>query len=154
MNGSDTYRDSLSFLLGATVAMQQQDGGKWIHGVIVEVNSTDHNGWSYIVRVMKMGRIITYNTRHICKTLLSVKQYLWEQIKKWTGHLKVIFTEARSDKHNMIFSPYAAGTQVKLCNSDRQVKEAQPGRSKGLMPGEICWIVIRTVTLKLTHPRL
>ena len=31
--------------------MQRADGGLWMHRVIVEGNSTDHNGQSYIVRV-------------------------------------------------------------------------------------------------------
>ena len=36
--------------------------------VIVDGNNTDHNGSSYIVRVTKMGRLITCSSKHIMKT--------------------------------------------------------------------------------------
>ena len=64
------------FPVGATVAVQLDDDGSWMHGVIVDTNSTDHNGSSYIVRVTKKERLVTHNTKHICKTLITLEQYL------------------------------------------------------------------------------
>ena len=60
------------------------------HGIIEEANNTDHNGWSYIIRVIKTGRLITCDMRDICRMLITMEQYLWEQIKKRTGHLEDI----------------------------------------------------------------
>ena len=45
-------------------------------------HNIDYNGSSFIVRVKKMGRFITHNTRYIYKTPILVKQYLREQIMK------------------------------------------------------------------------
>ena len=47
-----------------------------MHRVIEEANSTDHNGWSYIIRVMKTGRLIMCHTMHICRTPVTTEQYL------------------------------------------------------------------------------
>ena len=41
--GNDTHKDSLSFPIGSTVAVQHEDGGSWMHRVVREMNSTDHN---------------------------------------------------------------------------------------------------------------
>ena len=67
----------------------------WIHKVIVEANRIGYSGRPYIVRVTKMSRLITYNTRHICKTSITVMQCLQEQIMKGTGHLEDIFTDTK-----------------------------------------------------------
>ena len=56
------------------------DGGPWTHDMIVEGHSADHNGWSYIVRITKTGRLITFNTRFIQKTPIMTEQYLRKQI--------------------------------------------------------------------------
>ena len=66
----------LSFSVGSTGAMQCEDGGPWIHGVIEEANNNGHIGRSYIITVMKTGRVITQNTRHICNTPIPPEQYL------------------------------------------------------------------------------
>ena len=42
-------------------------------GLIVESNSADHNGQSYKLQVMKTGRIIKYNIRHIGKLLITAE---------------------------------------------------------------------------------
>ena len=38
----------------------------------------DHNGHSYIVRITKMGRLITHNTRHIQKTPITTELFFRE----------------------------------------------------------------------------
>ena len=81
----DTHRDSFSFPIGSTVALQRKDGGLRIHGVIVESNSTDLNGQPYKVRVTKTGRVMTHKTRHIQKMPIMTEQYLRQQIVKALG---------------------------------------------------------------------
>ena len=66
---SDTHKESPSFLIGSTVAIQCEDEGPWTHGVIKVANSSDHNGRSSIVRVTKTDRFRRQNTKHICSTL-------------------------------------------------------------------------------------
>ena len=58
--------------------------GVWSHGVIKEANNSNHGGISYIIGVMKMGRLIMWNTRQIHNTPITTKQYLRGQIKKGT----------------------------------------------------------------------
>ena len=36
-------KDLFSFPIGSTVAIWREDGGLWMHGVIVEGNSRDYN---------------------------------------------------------------------------------------------------------------
>ena len=43
--------------------------------------------------VTKTGRLIIPNLRDICSTVITREQYLWEQIKSWTGHLEDIFID-------------------------------------------------------------
>ena len=76
LKGNGTCKDTLSFPVGSTVTVQWEDGVPWMHGVFVDANGTDHNGWSYIVRATEMDRLITHITRHIWKILIMVKQYL------------------------------------------------------------------------------
>ena len=47
------HKDSLSFHIGFTAAMQHEDGEPWIHRVIEEANNSDHGGRSYIIRVIR-----------------------------------------------------------------------------------------------------
>ena len=72
----------LPFPIGSTVAIQYEDGKPWMHRVIKEPNSSDHRRRSYIIRVTKIGRLITQNIRHICSTPVTTEKYLWGQIKK------------------------------------------------------------------------
>ena len=64
----DTFKDLLSFPIGSTVALQWEDSGPQMHEVITEASSTDLNGWSYIIKVTKMGRLITHNMTHLKDT--------------------------------------------------------------------------------------
>ena len=72
IKGNDTYKDSFSFPIGSTLAVQNEDGGPWMHGTSEETNSTDHQGQSYIIRVIKTGRLMT----DICRTPIPAQQYL------------------------------------------------------------------------------
>ena len=48
----------------STEAIQRDDGWPWMHGMIAESNSTNHNGWSYKVRVIKTGSDKTLHKGH------------------------------------------------------------------------------------------
>ena len=82
VNDNNTFKDSVSFPLVSTVAVQHEDGGPWMHAVIEEANKSDHCGRSYIIRVMKTGRLVMWNTTHICNTPITMEQCHQEQIKK------------------------------------------------------------------------
>ena len=56
--------------------VQFEDGGPWIHSVVEEANGTDHQRQSFIIRVMKGGRLIMHNMRHIHSTPITTEQYL------------------------------------------------------------------------------
>ena len=55
---NNTCKGSLSFPGKSTVAVLHEDVGPWMNGVIKEANSIDYRRRSYIIRVMKMGRLV------------------------------------------------------------------------------------------------
>ena len=65
LKDNDTHRDSNSFPIQSTVAMQRDDDGPWKHGMIAKSNSAAHSHQLYKVRAMKIDRLITCNKRHI-----------------------------------------------------------------------------------------
>ena len=50
---------SLSFTVRSKIAVQHEDVGPQTHGIMKETNGTDDQGQSYIIRLMKTGRLIT-----------------------------------------------------------------------------------------------
>ena len=42
VKNNDTHEESFSFPIGSIVAVQCEDGGPWIHGVIKEASSSNH----------------------------------------------------------------------------------------------------------------
>ena len=82
VNANNNSQRLTSFPLGCTVVIQCEDGGPWTHRVIKEANKSDYNGRSYIIKVLKMGRLIIWNIRHIYSTPIWTEQYHQEQIKR------------------------------------------------------------------------
>ena len=68
VKNNEAHKDSLSFPIASTVPMQHVMAGSWTHIFIKAFNSSDHRGRSYMVRVKKTCRLITWNMRHICNT--------------------------------------------------------------------------------------
>ena len=64
------------------VAGEIEDWGPCTHCVIIEGNNEDHWGWTYWVWVIKMDRVIMQNMKHIRHTLVTVDQYLQDQVAK------------------------------------------------------------------------
>ena len=87
-----------------------------MHGVIEEANNSDHRGISYIIRVMKMGRLITQNIRHICSITIPTEQYLWEWIKKETGKLELIFMQTVPMEHIRVPQTYTVDPRAHVDN--------------------------------------
>ena len=88
LKGSDTKKNFPSFPIGSTVAVQHKDGGPWAHKVVEEADNTDHSGWSYIISD-KTGRLIVYNVRHMCGTLITWTSSSGSRLKKGLGILKI-----------------------------------------------------------------
>ena len=65
--------DSFSFPIGSTIAIQHEDGGPWMYEIIEKANNSGHSGRSYKIRVIKTGRLIMQNTRHICSTPVTTE---------------------------------------------------------------------------------
>ena len=83
-----------------------------MHEVIEEANSSYHRGRFYIIRVMKMGRLITWNMKHKCSTPVTRQQYPCEQIKEGTGQLEDFFAQAVLVEHDKIPWSYTADTRA------------------------------------------
>ena len=60
----DTHRCYLSLLTGLTTAVQCEDGGPLVHGMVVGHGFEDHSG-SYIIMVMNTRHLITRNQRNV-----------------------------------------------------------------------------------------
>ena len=71
---NDTHSDLLSFPIECIVTMWCEGGRPWMHGVIKEVIYSYCRGRAYIIRMIEMGKLIMWNTRHICSTPLTKEQ--------------------------------------------------------------------------------
>ena len=112
-------RHLLSFLVGSTVAMQCEDSEPWTHQVIKEANNSDHSRRSYRTRVTNTGRLLMWNTRHICSTPITREQYLWEQIKKGNGQLEDMFMETIPVEQCSLFKLRTVDTWIHRAHNDR-----------------------------------
>ena len=56
---------SFSFPLRSTLAVKYEDGDPWMNSNVEEMNGTDNQGQSYIIRLMKTGRQIMCNVTNI-----------------------------------------------------------------------------------------
>ena len=54
--------------IGSTVAVEREDSDRWTHGTIVGMGDYNHNNQSYIIRVIKSGRTISSNSKHVKAT--------------------------------------------------------------------------------------
>ena len=78
----DSYR-IISFLSTAsTVAVQQEDGGHWMHKTMVGHGTDKHKGRSYKIQVMKIGYIITRIKTLEKASPISVEDYLRKEISE------------------------------------------------------------------------
>ena len=66
--------------------------------MIVESNNDDHSRCFHTMYIMKMGRLITQNSKHLCNTFISTEEYLCKQIKKIIWEIEVIFMQALPTK--------------------------------------------------------
>ena len=94
--GKDTQKDPAIFITGTTVAVPLVDGGLWTYGVIVKLNNDYHKGCSYTTQLTKTSKLIMWSYKHICSTNIMSEEYLCKQIKKSSGRLEDIFTQAIS----------------------------------------------------------
>ena len=85
------FQRSSYFIVAAIVSVQWEDGGLWTHGVIVKPNNDYHRVCPYTIQVMKTGRLIMWNSKHICSTSITADEYLptrtnQESIRGLGGH--------------------------------------------------------------------
>ena len=59
VKNNDTHKDPSVFSAGFMVAVQWKDRVLWMHVVVEEAKVCDHSGQSYIIWVMRTGKLIT-----------------------------------------------------------------------------------------------
>ena len=106
IKNNDSCKNSTIFSSGSTVAIQMEDGGSWVYGKIIEGNNKGQQGWSYWVQVTKTGRVIMQNTKHIRYTLVTVEQYLWDQLAKAISQTAIFWGTDPKSYHNRYYGPY------------------------------------------------
>ena len=83
---NDTNNDAspifASIPVGSTVAVQQEDGGPWTHGMIVGKGDNNHHDQSYTIQLTTSGRRITCNRQHIRQTSITADSYICYQAMK------------------------------------------------------------------------
>ena len=66
---NDTNNDASSVFasipIGSTVTVQQEDGGLWTHGTIVEKREHNCHDQSYTIQLTATSRRITCNRQHV-----------------------------------------------------------------------------------------
>ena len=60
-NDNDTSPVFSHIPIGSAVAVQQEDGGLWTHGTIVDTGNHNHHDRSYTIQLTTNGRCITQN---------------------------------------------------------------------------------------------
>ena len=119
VKNNDICKDSLSFPVGSTIAVECDYGGSWTHGVIKQTNSSVHKGRLYIVRVAKTASLIPQNKSHIWSTSIATEQFLMEQIKKGLGWLGGIFMETMPVEHGGLFKSCTAASWMCIVHNVR-----------------------------------
>ena len=69
----DTYQNIPSLPTQSTVAVQQEDGGSWVHGTMAGHGTDKHKGRNYIIQVIKMRCILIRMKSHVRVTPTSGK---------------------------------------------------------------------------------
>ena len=73
-----------------------------MHRLVVEGTSTNHNEQLYILRLTKVGRLITYKCKAHLETIIIT--VYWVADHRSTGHLEHIFTDANSIRYNRMLT--------------------------------------------------
>ena len=139
-----------------SLVVQDEDGDPCMHSAVEEMNGTDHQGQSYIIRVMKTSWLIISNTGYICHTPMTTEQYLLEQIIKVAGLLGNIFTQAGSVRQDQVFHLCFLHTQKHSLHNNRWKESMQSttiSRAVKLTPDVFCLIASQTVPQEVIHPR-
>ena len=75
-NNNDASPDFAFIPIGLTVAIQQEDGRLWTHGMIVGTGNHNHHDRSYTVQLTLNGRCITCKRQYIKPTSITADTYL------------------------------------------------------------------------------
>ena len=71
-----------------------------MHGVIVKPHNSNYRGHSYTIWVMKTGRVIMWNSKHISCTIITSEEYLQEQVQKGIGVIGGYFAQVTQREVN------------------------------------------------------
>ena len=50
-----------SIPIGSAVVVQQEDGGPWTYGTVIDIGDHNHHDHTYIIQLTTNGRRITHN---------------------------------------------------------------------------------------------
>ena len=85
------------FMARATISVEWGDEEPWMHGVIVRPNNF-HRGCYYTILVMKTGRLIMQNSKHIHGTTITSEEYLCKRIKRHQGNWRMFLCKQHEGK--------------------------------------------------------
>ena len=89
--------DSFSFPIGSTGAVQHEDDGPWMHSIVEEMNGSDYKGKSYIIRVMKTGRLIMLRRNGYFTHTQHTHRHMHYTTTSWSMIIKSAQSPAKSE---------------------------------------------------------
>ena len=99
--------------IGSAVAVQQEDGRPWTHGIVLNRGDHNHHGRSYTIQLTTNGRCITQNRQHIKPTAVTADAYIKHQSYKQCN----ISTDLLADICNNIDKNPGAYNNKQVLNS-------------------------------------
>ena len=81
-NDNDTSPVFSYIPIGSAVAVQQEDGRLWTHGMIVDTGNHDHHNRLYTIQLTTNGRHIRETRQNIKPTTVTADAYLQHQSNK------------------------------------------------------------------------
>ena len=118
----NTHKDSFSFPIGPTVAIQHkehEDGGLWMCRVIGEANGSNHTGRSYINRLMKNGKIDNVEHKSHIQLSNNYRPVPVSKDKNGTEQLEDIFIKTTPVEYDKKLNSYTADSQKHMAYNGR-----------------------------------
>ena len=72
----DIARNYTLLPIRSTVVVKREDSDRWTHGTILGKGDYNHNNQSYIIHVIKTGKTLSRNSKHVKVTPITADQYL------------------------------------------------------------------------------
>ena len=146
VKNNDAWEDPSVFSIGPTVAVQQEDGGPWMLGIVEEANGSDQMGGQTSFGSWRRQTDCAEYEAHMQNPSNDWALSTW-QIRKAAEQLEDMFMQAGPVEHNRVLKTHKAGTKAHMnCGKETISREGENGtvltpvsRLGRLMAGIYVW---------------